>query len=135
MDGHLTDLMTPWCVHAVATLRIAEHLEGGDDEIAALARAAGCDERALHNVLGHLVTKGVFEEPEPGRFALNDAARELFGRPVPAPGRHRRPLRARVGARSPTTSGPAARPTQSASAGRSGTTSPPTRSSPRSSTS
>jgi hypothetical protein len=81
MDDHLSDLMTPWCVHAVATLQIPEHLEGGNDEIAALARAAGCDERALHNVLGHLVAKGVFEELAPGRFALNDAARELFTNP------------------------------------------------------
>ena len=73
--------MTPWCVYAVATLQIPEHLEAGNDAIAALARAAGCDERALHNVLGHLVSKGVFEEPAPGRFALNDAARALFTNP------------------------------------------------------
>ena len=77
----LTDLMTPWCVHTVATLRIAEHLEAGTDTIAPLAEAAGCDERALHNVLGHLVTKGVFGEPSPGRFALTDAGRALLGAP------------------------------------------------------
>ncbi len=79
MDGHLpTDLMTPWCVHTVATLRIAEHVEAGVTGFEDLAAAAGCDARALHNVLGHLVSQGVFEEPEPGRFALNDLARQLL---------------------------------------------------------
>jgi hypothetical protein len=77
----LTDLMTPWCVHTVATLRIAAHLDAGLDEIGALAREAGCDERALHGVLGHLVTKGVFAEPSPGRFALTEAGRALLGMP------------------------------------------------------
>jgi hypothetical protein len=77
----LTDLMTPWCVHTVATLRIAEHVDGGTDTIDALASAAECDPRALHNVLGHLVTKGVFTEPEPGRFALTDGGRGLLGAP------------------------------------------------------
>ena len=133
MDDHLTDLMTPWCVHAVATLQIPEHLERGNGEIAALARAAGCDERALHNVLGHLVTKGVFEEPAPGRFALNDAARELFTTPFLAWTGSAAASRTR-GRRSRTTSGPAARPTPRASGARSGTTWPRTRMLPRSST-
>jgi hypothetical protein len=77
----LTDLMTPWCVHTVATLKIARHIEAGTDTIDALATAAECDPRALHNVLGHLVTKGVFTEPEPGRFALTEPGRELLGMP------------------------------------------------------
>jgi uncharacterized glyoxalase superfamily protein PhnB len=76
--GTLTDLQTPWCVHVVATLRIAEHLAAGVTGIDDLAAAAGCDAGALHNVLGHLVRRGVFEEPSPGRFALNDAARQLM---------------------------------------------------------
>jgi SAM-dependent methyltransferase len=74
----LSDLCTPWCVHVVVTLRIAEQLDGGITEIEKLAAAAGCDAGALHRVLGHLVTKGVFLEPAPGRFALNDAARGLL---------------------------------------------------------
>ena len=77
MDEHLTDLMTPWCVHTVATLRIAHHIDAGSTGVDELAALADADQRALHNVLSHLVSKGVFEEPEPGRFALNDAAREL----------------------------------------------------------
>jgi len=61
----------------VATLRIAEHIAAGKVTIEDLAAAAGCDSDALHGVLAHLVRKGVFEEPVPGRFALNEAARGL----------------------------------------------------------
>jgi hypothetical protein len=76
--GSLTDLKTPWCVHVVATLRIADHVAAGLTRIDDLAEAAGCHARALNNVMGHLVLKGVFLEPAPGEFALNDAARELL---------------------------------------------------------
>jgi hypothetical protein len=73
----LIDLATPWCVHVVATLRIAEHVAAGVVEIGALATAAGCDARALDTVLGHLVARGVFEQPAPGRYALNAAAERI----------------------------------------------------------
>ena len=78
----LCDLETPWCVHVVATLRIADRLEAGEREIAALAAAAGADRDSLARVLRHLVGKGLFVEPAPGRFALNDAARALLEAPV-----------------------------------------------------
>ena len=74
----LTDLCTPWSVHVVATLRIAQHIAAGRTAIDELAAASGADSDSLHRVLRHLVTKGVFEEPAPGRFALNDAARALL---------------------------------------------------------
>lgn len=74
----LSDLCTPWCLFVVATLRIAEHMEAGIQEIGGLATAAQCDGGVLHRVLGHLVGKGVFEEPAPGRFVLNEAARGLL---------------------------------------------------------
>jgi hypothetical protein len=74
----LSDLCTPWCIRVVATLRIADHLAAGVTGVEQLAAAAGCDARALQNVLGHLAGKGVFEETAPGRFALNDAGRELL---------------------------------------------------------
>lgn len=74
----LADFVTPWSLYTVSTLLIAEHLEAGNTEIRTLAAAAGCDATALHNVLRHLVGKGVFEEPEPGRFALNQTARGLL---------------------------------------------------------
>ena len=74
----LSDLRTPWCLHVVVTLHIAEHIAAGSERIDELARAAGCDAEALQRVLGHLVSKGVFEETAPGRFGLNEAARELL---------------------------------------------------------
>jgi SAM-dependent methyltransferase len=74
----MSDLRTPWCLHVVATLGVAERIADGVDEIAGLAAATGSDREALRGVLGHLVDRGVFEEPAPGRFALNDAARGLL---------------------------------------------------------
>jgi SAM-dependent methyltransferase len=74
----LSDLCTPWCVHVVATLRIAEHIAAGTTDIDNLAAAAGCDPDSLHRVLGHLVGKGVFLESAPGHFALNQAAQGLL---------------------------------------------------------
>ena len=77
----LSDLCTPWCILVVATLRIADHVAAGITDVEQLAAAAGCDADALHDALGHLVGKGVFEETSPGRFALNEAARGLLGPP------------------------------------------------------
>jgi SAM-dependent methyltransferase len=76
--GALTDLQTPWCIHVVATLGIAQRIADGTTRCTALAAAAGCDAYALQCVLGHLVTRGVFDEPSPGEFALNGAARQLL---------------------------------------------------------
>jgi SAM-dependent methyltransferase len=76
--GALSDLCTPWCLHVVATLRIADLIAAGVDQIDDLADAAGCDPYALHRLLTHLVGKGVFKEPAPGRFALNPAAEGLL---------------------------------------------------------
>ncbi|MBS4176090.1 methyltransferase [Lederbergia citrea] len=74
----LSDLCTPWCIHLVGTLRIAEHIAAGTNEINDLASAAECDAYALHNVLGHLVDKGIFEETGPGVFALNEVSEGLL---------------------------------------------------------
>jgi len=74
----LSDLSTPWALHVVATLRIAHHIEAGKTRIADLAAASSSNAEYLHRVLRHLVEKGVFEEPEPGRFALNEPARGLL---------------------------------------------------------
>jgi len=74
----LSDLCTPWCLHVVATLRIADQIAAGTTNLDDLAAAAGCDPDALHAVLTHLVGKGVFQEPLFGQFVLNEAARELL---------------------------------------------------------
>ena len=77
----LLDLATPWCLRVAATLRVAEHIASGHAGIASLAAAAGCDQDALHAVLGHLVAKGVFTEPSPGTFAVNGPAARLAATP------------------------------------------------------
>lgn len=74
----VADLSTPWALHVAVTLRVPQHLAAGVDRIDQLAGAAGADRAALLRVLRHLVAKGVFEEPETGRFALNGAARQLL---------------------------------------------------------
>ena len=74
----LSDLETPWCIRVVATLRVADHLAAGHMDIATLAATTGTDRDSLHRVLRHLVSKGVFEETSPGRFALNELARGLL---------------------------------------------------------
>ena len=66
----LSDLCTPWCVHVVATLRIANHIDAGIDEIDKLALTARCNPDVLHSVLGHLVSRGVFEEPRSGPIRI-----------------------------------------------------------------
>jgi len=77
----MLDLATPWCLRVAATLRIPEHIAAGHAGIADLAAAAGCDADALHAVLGHLVSQGVFIEESPGRFACNQAAEQLASVP------------------------------------------------------
>jgi hypothetical protein len=76
----LLDLATPWCLRVAATLRIPGLIAAGHQDIADLAVAARCDRDALHTVLGHLVAKGVFREPAPGRFESNRAAEQLDDR-------------------------------------------------------
>ena len=61
----LSDLRTPWLIHVAATLRIADHIAAGVDQIDALAAVAGCDRYALHRALTSLADKGVFEETAP----------------------------------------------------------------------
>jgi len=73
----MLDLTTPWCLRVAATLRIPEHIAAGHTDIASLAAAAECDQDALHAVLGHLVSQGVFTEVSPGRFSANPAASQL----------------------------------------------------------
>jgi len=74
----LSDLCTPWCIHVVVTLRIADHLAAGTTRIDDLAIAACAHSDSLARVLRHLIGKGLFAEPAPGEFALNDDARALL---------------------------------------------------------
>ncbi|MEP7273900.1 MAG: methyltransferase [Acidobacteriota bacterium] len=74
----LSDLSTPWCVHVIATLRIADLINAGSSGIDDLANASGSHADSLHRVLRHLVRMGIFEEPVPGYFELNEPARALL---------------------------------------------------------
>src|SRR4051812_18069174 len=74
----LLDLCTPWCIHVVATLRIADHIAAGLTRTDELAAASRCDADSLGRVLRHLAGKGMFEEPEAGRFELNEPAHALL---------------------------------------------------------
>src|SRR5579862_4674172 len=76
----LSDLCAPWCIRVAATLRIAEHINSGVQDIDALAMATSSDPHALHRMLTYLVARGVFLEEPLGHFALNDAARGLLDR-------------------------------------------------------
>ena len=73
----MLDLTTPWCLMVAATLRIPDLIAEGHHDLADLATAAGCDRDALHAVLGHLVSKGVFVQPDSERFGCNQAAEQL----------------------------------------------------------
>lgn len=98
----LADLCTPWCVHVVATLRIADLIAAGATDLTDLAARAGCDAGSLDRVLRHLVSGGVFEQAAPGRFGLNEAA-EAGRTPRPAAPDRRMPQpgRRRAGAQPP----------------------------------
>jgi SAM-dependent methyltransferase len=74
----MSDLQLPWCLRVAATLRIANLIDTGITDVRELATAAKCDGEALAAVMSYLVSKGVFEEAEAGRFRLNEAATQLL---------------------------------------------------------
>ena len=76
--GPLMDLVTPMALRVAATLRLADFVpdDGTGEGVAVddLAERAGADPDALARMLRHLVQHGVFTEPRPGRFAVNQTA-------------------------------------------------------------
>lgn len=74
----LSDLVTPYAIRVAATLRLADLIEAGARRSDQLAQRCGCDAPALERLLRHLVTKGVFAQPEPGMFALTELSRLLL---------------------------------------------------------
>ncbi|MCZ4101223.1 methyltransferase [Streptomyces sp. H39-C1] len=73
----LMDLITPMALRAAATLRLADLIADGSGQIDELARRSEADPDALGRMLRHLVCHGVFTEPEPGHFAVNEIAELL----------------------------------------------------------
>ena len=70
----ITDLVTPMAVRVAATLRLADLMAGGAEHVDELAKRTGTDADALGRMLRHLTCHGVFAEPSPGRFTVNDLA-------------------------------------------------------------
>ena len=70
-------MAAPWAVRVAATLRLADLIPDGGTGLADLAARAGADPDALGCLLRYLVARGVFDEPTPAVFAVNDAARWL----------------------------------------------------------
>ena len=77
--ARLVDLATPFAVRAAVSLRLPELVEEGTDTGAGLAEATGADPDSLARLLRHLVSVGLFAEPEPGRYGLTELSRELLG--------------------------------------------------------
>lgn len=65
----LSDLCTPWCIHVVATLRIADHIAAGTADIQTLAEEAECDADSLQQVLKYLMR--LLHESGKGRKILS----------------------------------------------------------------
>jgi hypothetical protein len=70
----ITDLVTPMAVRVAATLRLADLMAAGAEHVEDLAKRTGTDADALGRMLRHLTCHGVFAEPSPGRFTVNDTA-------------------------------------------------------------
>lgn len=66
------DLVTPMAVRTAATLRLADVMIEGPVAVDQLAWRTRSDPDALARLLAHLVCQGVFIEPAPGVFGLND---------------------------------------------------------------
>ncbi|MEU4657820.1 methyltransferase [Streptomyces sp. NPDC023723] len=73
----LSDVVTPFAVRVVATLRIPDLLDGGSAPADDLAARTGAEPDALRRVLRHLVTRGITAEPEPGVFAMTPLGKLL----------------------------------------------------------
>ncbi|WP_219469083.1 methyltransferase [Nonomuraea rhizosphaerae] len=70
----VTDLVTPMAVRVAASLSLADLMADGPVPVEELARRSGTHADALTRLLRHLVHRGVFTEPAPDSFALNEPA-------------------------------------------------------------
>lgn len=73
----LGDLSTPWCLRVAVTLKLAEHISEGTNNLDDLANKTDCKARILLLVLRTLVSHGIFEEPASRIFTMNEQAEEL----------------------------------------------------------
>ncbi len=73
----MADLFTPMAVRVAATLRLADHIAGGADTLAALAERTGCDRDALGRLVDHLVAIGVLRRRDVDTLSLADLGEQL----------------------------------------------------------
>lgn len=78
--ARLANLASPYAIRVAATLRLADLLEARPRRLDDLAAAAGADPDALGRLMRFLTCRGVFDEPEPGLFAMTPSARVLTSR-------------------------------------------------------
>ena len=74
----MADLITPMALRVAATLRIADRIAEGHTELDDLAARAGANPDALRRLLRYLTARGVFAEPAPDSFALEEPAAILL---------------------------------------------------------
>jgi len=73
----LMDLTAPWALRVVATLRIPDLIASGVTRLETLAERSSANAEMLGRVMRFLVSRGVFEEPEPGNFTLTSTGHLL----------------------------------------------------------
>jgi hypothetical protein len=73
----MADLFTPMALRVAATLRLADHVAGGADSVAALVERTGGDPDALGRLVDHLVTIGVLQRRGMETLSLTDLGEEL----------------------------------------------------------
>jgi len=71
------DLMTPMALRVAATLRLADHIGDSPCSADVIARRARADRDAVARLLRFLSARGIFTEPAPGCFAVNEMAAVL----------------------------------------------------------
>lgn len=73
----LADALAPMAVRTAATLGIADLIESGITDLDSLAARTATDREALRRLLRYLTVRGLFAEPEPGRYAQSPMSRPL----------------------------------------------------------
>lgn len=73
----VADLVLPFAIRTVATLRVADVVKDGPVPLRDLAQQCGALADPLGRVMRHLVNNGIFVEPERGVFGPNAASETL----------------------------------------------------------
>lgn len=72
------DGLAPVALRVAATLRLADRIVAGHDDLASLAEDAEVDSGALRRLMAFLTCREIFAEPHPGVFALTELSTVLL---------------------------------------------------------